>query len=413
MSIAQLASAPSKGRRSKRPRRRSAEPKVRRLVRAAHDKIFRKVHGGRLIYNTSWEDPRLDRELMDIDADSKIVVITSAGCNVLDYLLDGPASIDAVDVNYRQNALMELKLAMIRRCEHEDFFKMFGDGRHEEYRGVYRQARDLLPTYARGFWDRRIKYFDPKGIRKSFYYHGTAGEIAWVLRKVLTTFRPATRPMFELMLGAQSLDEQKRIYSKLEPELWNRLVAWLVRRPSTMTMMGVPRAQVKLIDDNYPGGLGGFVRDKLRRTLTEVPTSDNYFWRIYSMGSYTPECCPNYLKAEHFPALRERAERVQTHTCTMTHFLAENPGKYTHFVLLDHQDWLAGHDPEGLVEEWEHILANAAPKAKVLMRSAGINMDFLPEIARERVKFFPEQTEPLHATDRVGTYGSMHFGEVQ
>ncbi|MFP4054703.1 MAG: DUF3419 family protein, partial [Phycisphaerae bacterium] len=57
-----------------------------RLLRKTHDAFFRHVHGGRLIYNTSWEDPRIDRELLELDGDSKVVMITSAGCNALDYL---------------------------------------------------------------------------------------------------------------------------------------------------------------------------------------------------------------------------------------------------------------------------------------------------------------------------------------
>jgi S-adenosylmethionine-diacylglycerol 3-amino-3-carboxypropyl transferase len=82
-------------------------------------------------------------------------------------------------------------------------------------------------------------------------------------------------------------------------------------------------------------------------------------------------------------------------------------------VLLDHQDWLAYHDPAALREEWELIFANSRPGAKVLLRSAGLNLDFVPEDIRARLRFFPERTEALHRTDRVGTYGSLHFAEIQ
>jgi DNA-binding NarL/FixJ family response regulator len=57
--------------------------------------VFHHVHGGQLIYNACWEDPRIDRELMRLNAKSRVVMITSAGCNALDYLLDGPAEIAA------------------------------------------------------------------------------------------------------------------------------------------------------------------------------------------------------------------------------------------------------------------------------------------------------------------------------
>ena len=66
---------------SSSPRRPSLFP------RRAHDALFRRVHGNTLIYNTCWEDPRLDREMLGLDRHSRVVMITSAGCNALDYLL--------------------------------------------------------------------------------------------------------------------------------------------------------------------------------------------------------------------------------------------------------------------------------------------------------------------------------------
>jgi hypothetical protein len=45
-----------------------------------------------------------------------VVMITSAGCNALDYVLDLPAEIHAVDVNSRQNALLQLKLSSSSRA---------------------------------------------------------------------------------------------------------------------------------------------------------------------------------------------------------------------------------------------------------------------------------------------------------
>ena len=88
------------------------------------------MHNRCLIYNVCWEDPRIDRQILNLDAASQIVVLTSAGCNTLDYLLDSPAAIHAVDVNPRQNALLHLKLALIERGDFADLFRMFGQGAH-------------------------------------------------------------------------------------------------------------------------------------------------------------------------------------------------------------------------------------------------------------------------------------------
>ena len=102
-------------------------------------RVFKLVHGNNLVYNTCWEDPRLDRVALELTPSDNVMVITSAGCNALDYALTGPNSVHAVDMNPRQNALLELKLAAIRDLEYEDFYRMFGDGRLPGVVPIYEQ----------------------------------------------------------------------------------------------------------------------------------------------------------------------------------------------------------------------------------------------------------------------------------
>ena len=386
--------------------------RIQKFLKATHDLVFRHVHGSSLIYNACWEDPRIDRELMALQSDSKVVMITSAGCNALDYLLDGPAEIHTIDVNYRQNALMELKMAMIRDGNFADFFQMFGIGSHEDYQAVYRRVKKHLTDVSRAYWDKKISYFAPGGLKKSFYYRGAAGTAAWLMGGALFSIKANARNLALCMIDAKTLEEQREAYRLLEPKIWGKLSSWLIRQSAVMALLGVPRPQIRLIKESYPGGLTAFVQDKLRHVMAEIPAVDNYFWRVYLTGSYTMACCPNYLRKENLPVLGERIGRIKPHTTTVSNFLKENPGIYTHYVLLDHQDWLAWHDPEALLEEWELILANSRPGTKILMRSAGIDLSFVPDEVQARLRFFPELTNAHHPKDRVGTYGSTHFAEV-
>jgi len=384
-----------------------------KFLKATEDLIFHHVHGGQLIYNTCWEDPRIDRKLLRLDGESRVVMITSAGCNALDYLLDGPAEIHAVDVNFRQNALLELKLAMIRQSDFADLFEFFGIGSHTEHQRLYSSLREDLPEFARKFWDRKISFFAPGGMKKSFYYHGTAGTAAWLLGTAMFKAKPNIKNFAMCLLDADSVAQQAEVYELLERKIWDNLSNWLIRQRMVMTLLGVPRPQIQLIEDHYPGGLGSYVKDKLRHVMAELPASENYFWRVYITGSYTMACCPNYLRKENLAPLAAQADRIATHTCSITQFLQRNPGVYSHYVLLDHQDWLAWHDPEALREEWELILANSRPGTKILLRSAGLTLDFVPEDILAKLRFFPELTDPLHLTDRVGTYGSLSLAEVR
>jgi S-adenosylmethionine-diacylglycerol 3-amino-3-carboxypropyl transferase len=376
------------------------------------DVFFGLVHGHRLVYNTCWEDPRLDRRLLTLGSGARLLVITSAGDNALDYLLDGPARIDCVDVNYRQNALLELKRALFGHGTFEELYEFFGEGGGPGCAGVYARIRRTLPEYAAGYWDKNIGYFGSGRLSRSFYYHGASGVVAFVFSKLLAALKPRLRREIPRLLAAGTEAEQRRIFEGIEPVFWDRLSRWLVGRPATMAMLGVPRPQIGLIRETHPGGLEGFVRDKIRRVFTEAPIGENYFWRVYMTGRYTRECCPEYLREANFETIRQRIDALTGHTDTVTGFLRRSGGAYTHFVLLDHQDWLAHHDPEALVEEWECIFAAAAPRARILMRSAGLDVSFVPEPVRRRLRFFPEVTEPLHVRDRVGTYGSQHLAVV-
>ena len=90
---------------------------------------FNMVHQKNLVYNTCWEDPRLDHVALQLSPDDNVLVITSAGCNALDYVLKAPKHVYAVDMNPRQNALLQLKQAAIRQLDYNTFFSMFGKGR--------------------------------------------------------------------------------------------------------------------------------------------------------------------------------------------------------------------------------------------------------------------------------------------
>ena len=105
-------------------------------------------------------------------------------------------------------------------------------------------------------------------------------------------------------------------------------------------------------------------------------------------------------------------ERVRTHTATLSAFLEQNPGQYTHYILLDHQDWMAAHDRPALSEEWDLILKNSAPNAKILMRSAAHQVDFIPEFVYQKVTFDHPKAAESARIDRVGTYASVLFGAV-
>ena len=382
------------------------------MIAQIKNKVFSKIHSENLVYNTCWEDPRCDRELLQMDANSRVVMLTSAGCNALDYLLDDPQSIDCVDVNPRQNALLDLKSALIQYGDHATLFDFFGTGKHEDAEDIFEDILNPhLDDYSKKYWANNLHFFSGTGFRKSFYWYGSAGSAAFLVKTVLET-NPKTRKLVHQLFECTDLEAQQELYARLEPRLINTLTSWLFNRHVFQSMLGVPEAQQNLARLTYKNGMAGYVQQCFRKVFTEISVTDNYFWKVYLLGEYSEDCCPNYLNKVHFETLRDRVGRIKTHTSTLSQFLQDHPGKYTHFVLLDHQDWMAAHDLPALREEWQLILQNSAPNARILMRSAAIQVDFIPEFVYQKVKFDAPKASATAQYDRVGTYASVLFGAV-
>src|SRR5262245_47031317 len=199
------------------------------FARAAR-KIFGQIHKRNLIYNQCWEDPRLDQEALQIRTDDRIVMITSAGCNALDYLLHGPERIDCVDMNPHQTALLDLKLAAISNLKYEQFFEMFGRGRLSRYLETYElRLRPWLSTASQAIWDRHIQYFNPAG--PGLYLSGTAGMFARMIRSLLYQNRQFRTDMVAFQ-QIEHLDQQAAFYrERIAPYLWTPMVRWILDRP--------------------------------------------------------------------------------------------------------------------------------------------------------------------------------------
>ncbi|MFO0927432.1 MAG: BtaA family protein [Gemmataceae bacterium] len=388
-----------------------------------NNRIFKAVHHRNLIYNTCWEDPALDRVALNLGPADRVAVITSAGCNALDYLLAGAGEVNAVDVNPIQNALLELKRAAALHLDHDSFFELFGRGQSPQARPMYHDAlRPHLSPVARAYWDRHIGFFAGKGWRKSFYYRGTAGLLAKLVLVNAQVLHRLREPICQL-LEARTIEEQRAIYDeRIRARIWTPWLRWFLSRSFTLTLLGVPWPQRDQIVEQYPGGVSQFIRDSLEAVLRDLPFHSNYFWRVYLQGHYTPECCPEYLRRENFAALRAALPRLKIHTATLTDFLRTVEPGLTRFVLLDHMDWMSSVHPQALVDEWNAILAAAAPGARVIFRSAGLRVNFLDHLqvthgGRERelrdlLRYHPDLAAELHKKDRVHTYGSFHIADL-
>jgi S-adenosylmethionine-diacylglycerol 3-amino-3-carboxypropyl transferase len=328
-------------------------------------------------------------------------------------------------MNLRQNALLELKLAGIRKLDFPKFFQMFGRGRLPDHQTTYwSRLRPELADPARAYWDRNIGFFAGTGWRRSFYFHGTSGLFARLINTYIDKIA-RVRPLVQRLLNAESIEEQRRIYidEGMADIFWSRFLRWAAGRDATLSFLGVPRAQRQHLERNYNGNIVKFMQECIETVFTKLPLSDNYFWRVYLTGHYEPNCCPEYLKEENFVALKEGlADRIQTHTASILEFLQRHNGRISRYVLLDHMDWLSSKYYPILEREWQAIVDRAAPGTRIIWRSGGERTDFVDDVklrigqqtrrVGEILSYHRQMANELHERDRVHTYGSFHIADL-
>jgi S-adenosylmethionine:diacylglycerol 3-amino-3-carboxypropyl transferase/ubiquinone/menaquinone biosynthesis C-methylase UbiE len=346
------------------------------------------------IYNQSWEDPRVDEALYDLRSGSRICMITTGGDNVLDYLLHDPESIDAVDSNPRQNWLLELKMACVRTLHHAECFALLAQGDASVASRRYPEIRAHLSGPACAFWDTNTH---------RIHHILSTGWVSWfasVFRVVARVF--GLMPVLERVLAlGGGLDVQRRLLEPMRPRL-KCLGRCLHGLATILTpFVGVPPAQLAL--NTAPTTVAdmlehiGFHTDLVR---------DNYFYYPYLFGGFwTPECCPRYLQAKHFETVKSRLDRIRIHTDTMENVARATVSKsYTHFILLDHLDWMS---EQLITREWGAIEQAAAPDALVCFRSFAPVMPFMYPRRHECVHSAPIMSSDV-PVDRVGSYYSAH-----
>jgi len=388
-------------------------------IRGLEERLFTAWFGG-FFYNQIWEDPRVDLRALELDSESRVLAISSAGCNLLNYLTADPGAIVAVDLNPCHVYLTRLKLTALRHLpDHEKFFAFFGRADRDSNRDSYRRhIRDRLDEDTRRFWEgggwlrrlllgSRVKYFT-----RNLYDHARLG---YFLRFVHGLARVQGRDPADL-LAATARERQREIFERnIEPFFDHWLVRFAGRMPFLLFGLGIPPRQVDALRKEGDGSLAGIYRERVRRLACGHSLDDNYFtWQAFGRR-YDVEgrrALPEYLKRENYERIKPRTGRVQTHMTSLHAFLMSQPDdSLDRFVFLDAQDWMK---PEEIVALWNEVARTGRPGTRVIFRTASSRSpveEVLPRQLRKRFSYDRTLSQQLHEQDRSAIYGGFHVYE--
>lgn len=373
------------------------------------------------VYNQIWEDPRVDLQALALDANSSVLTISSGGCNALNYLLENPLSVTAVDLNKHHIFLLNLKLAALKELPtYEDFFDFFGYGKGLNTGSNYLRYIALhLDKDTRRFWESntlggsylygdRISFFTNAGL----YDHSRNGYFLRFFHRAAKIF--GCKP--ERVLDAVSIDEQKTLYERhIDPFFDTFLVKTVGKMPVTMFGLGIPPQQYDELKTDLSGKqtVIDIYRERVRRLACDYPIDENYFaWQAFARKYDTAnrKAIPEYLKPENYERLKANADRLNTIIGSATDVIKNSgPASFNRFVFLDAQDWM---NAEQMIDLWSAIAEKAEPGSRIIFRTAGSVSPIetnLPKELRDRFTYHAEISERLFKQDRASIYGGFHL----
>ncbi|KAL4995181.1 hypothetical protein BDV10DRAFT_203214 [Aspergillus recurvatus] len=339
------------------------------------------------IYAFTWEDSRQDHRLLSLGADDVVLAITSAGDNILSYALKGPASIHAVDLNPAQNHLLELKMACYTALSYKDFWMLFGEGKHPDFRRLLLSyLSPHLSSRAFQYWLERVHIFEnPRG--RGLYATGGSRHALRVIRWISRLL--CRRPALRQLLAAENLSTQVQTWrTLLRPVLLSPLLCRLVvsQERFLWKALGVPKNQLAMIEDDYRTTAATTCETRSRAvwhymidTLDPVAQQthigrDNPYYYVCLAGQFSQTCHSEYLSTRAHSMLSQPGalDSIHIHTDEIAEVLARfSPATLTIAVLMDSMDWF-DPDSEAATDQLTRLNRAMKIRGRVLLRSAAL-----------------------------------------
>ncbi|MBO0933781.1 DUF3419 family protein [Fibrella aquatilis] len=260
---------------------------------------FYNVALDRLRYSLVWEDHPSLYSSLAIQPHDRVLVITSAGCNVLNTLLKSPRQVIAIDLNPVQNALLSFKTHLILHHEYGVFRTLMGFDGPDKVAQTFGQVAPTLPADWQGYW-RSFFEVNPGGML-------LAGKLEAYITGFFATLPAALQQQLWQLIRFGNVVEQ-----------WDFFVQHL--HGGTFQQRFIAYFDAANLSKGRSPSLFKYAQESggeafYRRLCQQVETSlvrDNFFFRFFFFGpEHLPESIlPACYQSANFTLLRLQLDRL-------------------------------------------------------------------------------------------------------
>ena len=270
----------------------------------------------RLRYGLVWEDHATLYQALDLGPTDHALLITSAGCNVLNALLAGPRQVTAIDLNPLQNQLLALKVHAIAHHPPAVLRGLLGLAGAAAVATAGAALQATLPAAEYAAWAAYLVQH-PRGLL-------LAGQLESYVTGFVPSLPAAWQARLRGLLACGSVAEQWTYFQREldQPDFQARFVAYF--DAANLSRGRDPRLF------RYAAEAGGATfYARLRHQLGRQLARDNFFFRFLFFG---PENLPEALlppcyQAAHHALLRQRLGRLRLVAGEASEFLLSAAGQ--------------------------------------------------------------------------------------
>jgi len=363
--------------------------------------IAQKMSLDQIRYSQVWEDHLLLEAGLQIGPDDDVLSICSAGDNALAMLLLEPRSVTAIDMNPAQTALLELKLAGIRKLSHPEFVSLLGVREGMDRQKLFEEIKSQLSEQARSFWEAHREDLD-RGLincgRLESYFHTFYQEHLSELW---------SDEVLHGLFQKRNLEEQEQYFRKhaATPEFEERF-RWYFGREK-MAEQGRDPAQFEHVEE---GDVGGYFFKRFSYACTKLPLHTNFYVEHFLTCRYRDlSIAPPYLRPQNYERLRSLIDRVHIHTGELEGALGQKPkGHYSKANLSDIFEYMS---PELNEAVFQSLGTHMRSGGRIAFWNLLVPRTS-PQGLRNILRPLPELSTQLHAQDRSWFYRAFHVEEV-
>jgi len=266
-------------------------------------------------YSLVWEDSQTLYDALDIHSNDRLLIITSAGCNVLNTLLKNPAAVTAIDLNPVQNKLLSLKKHIILHLDFTAYQSLLGFAGKNAVHDAKENLLDTLPADEKEFWSR---YFNvhPEGLL-------TSGKLENYITQFCGTLHKSEQQKLQQLITCKDINEQYEFFMQ---HLHNS---------------SFRESFIKYFDDGnlsqgrdsrlfkFAGETGGQAfYNRLMQQIRAILVSTNFYFRFFFFGPQDmPESIlPPCYRKEYYNSLKQQLSKLQIITGEAIDYLLSAPG---------------------------------------------------------------------------------------